>query len=92
MTIIEPLGARVLVSPLEDELKTASGLYLPETAKEKPQRGRIEAVGSEEELTISLEVGDVVVFDRYAGTELKFDGKTYLLMEEADILARLKEN
>ncbi len=85
---IEPLGARVLVKPLEQEGKTASGLYLPETAKEKPQTGLVVAVGDDEE--IKLKVNDKVLFAKYTGTEFKVDGTDYLLMECNDILARLK--
>lgn len=92
MTTIEPLGARVLVRPLEGELKTSSGLYLPETSREKPQRGQIEAVGDPEEMIVSLEVGDVVLFAKYSGTEIRIDGVDYLLMEEGDILARIHES
>jgi chaperonin GroES len=88
---IEPLGARVLILPDEGEDKTASGLYLPETAKEKPQRGTIEAVGDDEEMITNLAVGDHVLFPKYSGTEIKLDGKTYLLMEEGDVLARITE-
>jgi chaperonin GroES len=85
---IEPLGARVLVKPLEQEGKTATGLYLPETAKEKPQTGLVVAVGDDEE--IKLKVNDKVLFAKYTGTEFKVDGAEYLLMECNDILARLK--
>lgn len=87
---IEPLGARVLVLPVEGEAKTAGGVLLPETAKEKPQQGTIEAVGNEEEMLTDLKVGDLVLFPKYTGTEVKYDGKTYLLMDEADVLARIK--
>lgn len=85
---IEPLGARVLVKPLEQGEKTSSGLYLPETAKEKPQTGLVVAVGDDEE--IKLKVDDKVLFAKYTGTEFKVDGEQYLLMECSDILARLK--
>lgn len=86
---IEPLGARVLILPSEGEETTASGLYLPETAKEKPQQGTIEAVGDSEEMITDLKVGDVVIFPKYSGTEIKIEGKAYLLMDEADVLARV---
>ncbi len=92
MTTIEPLGTRVLIRPLEEDLKTSSGLYLPETAREKPQRGAVEAVGDPEEMTYGLTVGDVVLFEKYTGTELRLDGGTFLLMDEGDILARIREN
>ncbi len=88
---IEPLGARVLIRPLAQESKTSSGIILPETAKEKPQQGMIEAVGSEEEMMSDLAVGDRVLFPKYSGTEIKVDDVEYLIMDESDVLARLKE-
>ena len=89
-TGIEPLGARVLILPLEGETQTPGGILLPETAKEKPQQGIIEAVGSDEEMNTDLKVGDRVLFPKYTGTEIKFEGQTYLLMNEDDVLARIK--
>lgn len=86
---IEPLGARVLIRPSEGEDKTASGLYLPETAKEKPQQGTVEAVGSADDMTTDLKVGDVVIFPKYSGTEIKIGGVAYLLLDESDVLARI---
>ncbi len=89
---IRPLGDRVVVEPLEQEEQTASGLFLPETAKEKPQQGRVVAVGlgkkDEDGERISLDVseGDTVLFAKYAGTEIKLDGKKVLIMKESDIL------
>jgi chaperonin GroES len=85
---IEPLGTRVLIRPLEQENRTASGLLLPETAKEKPQTGEVMAVGDEEE--IKLKVNDKVLFTKYSGAEFKLDGVEYLLLEANDVLARLK--
>lgn len=87
---IEPLGARVLVLPIEGESQSPGGVLLPETAKEKPQQGTIEAIGDSEEMTTNLKVGDRVLFPKYTGTEIKFEGKTYLLMDESDVLARIK--
>ena len=87
---IEPLGARVLVLPIEGEAQSPGGVLLPETAKEKPQQGTIEAIGDEEEMMTDLKVGDRVLFPKYTGTEIKYEGKTYLLMNEDDILARIK--
>lgn len=87
---IEPLGARVLVLPVEGESQTPGGVLLPETAKEKPQQGTIEAVGDEEEMVTDLKVGDLVLFPKYTGTEIKYEGKTYLLMDEDSVLARIK--
>ncbi len=89
---IEPLGARVLILPDEGEEQTASGIYLPETAKEKPQQGTVEAVGDEEEMVTDLQVGDKVIFPKYSGTEIKIDGTAYLLMDESDVLARIKQD
>ena len=85
---IEPLGTRVLIRPLEQESRTASGLLLPETAKEKPQTGEVMAVGNDEE--IKLKVNDKVLFAKYSGAEFKLDGVEYLLLEANDVLARLK--
>lgn len=84
---IQPLGNRVVILPLENESKTALGLYIPETAKEKPQTGEVVAIGDAED--IKLRVGDRVLFAKYTGTEFKMDGKDYLLMECGDVLARL---
>ncbi len=87
---IEPLGPRVLIRPLDKETTTKSGIILPETAKEKPQQGRIEALGSEEELLTDLAVGDTVLFAKYSGNEIELDGTKYIIMEESDVLARIK--
>ncbi len=87
---IEPLGARVLVLPIEGETQSPGGVLLPETAKEKPQQGTIEAIGDGEEMTTDLKVGDRVLFPKYTGTEIKYQGQTYLLMNEDDVLARIK--
>jgi chaperonin GroES len=84
---IEPLGARVLVQPLEQQSRTASGIILPETSKEKPQTGLIIAVGDDED--IKVKVDDKVLFAKYTGTEVKLDGIDYLLMDHSDILARV---
>ncbi len=83
---LQPLGTRVLIQPLEQESKTASGLLLPETAKEKPQTGLVVAVGDDEEM--KLKVNDKVLFAKYSGTEFKLDGKEYLLLEASDVLAK----
>ncbi|HRE28266.1 MAG TPA: co-chaperone GroES [Anaerolineales bacterium] len=84
---IQPLGTRVLLRPVEDEAKTASGLLLPETAKEKPQTALVVAIGDDE--TIKVKVDDKVLFAKYTGTEVKYDGVSYLLIESNDILARI---
>ena len=92
---IRPLDDRVLVEPLEAEEKTAGGILLPDTAKEKPQRGKIIAVGpgklrdSGDRTALSVKVGDEVLFGRYAGSEIKEGGKEYKVMRESDILAKI---
>ncbi len=85
---IKPLSDRVLVQPMEAESKTASGLIIPETAKEKPQKGTIVAVGpGTKDEQMQVKVGDVVLYGKYAGTELSVDGKDYLMMKQSDVLA-----
>jgi chaperonin GroES len=93
--MIKPLGERVLIEPIAKEETTASGIVLPDTAKEKPQEGKVVAVGSgainKDGVRIALEVkeGDRVLFSKYAGTEVKYEGKEYLIMKESDIHAVL---
>ena len=89
MTMIQPMGARVLIRPAQKENKTNSGLILPETAKEKPQQGIVEAVGGEDDMLTDLAVGDTVIFPKYSGSEIKMDGVEYLIMDEGDVLARV---
>jgi chaperonin GroES len=86
---VQPLGARVLVKLIEEESYTPSGLVLPDTAKDKPQRGEVVAVGDDEEM-IKVAVGDRVFFARYTGTELRLDNRDYLILEAADLLAVLR--
>jgi chaperonin GroES len=83
---LQPLGSRVLIKPLEQEGKTASGLLLPESAREKPQTGLVVAVGDDEE--IKLKVNDKILFAKYSGSEFKLDGTEYLLLEANDVLAK----
>ena len=88
----KPLGGRVLVEPIEQEEVTAGGIVLPETAKEKPQQGKILAAGpgdrndKGERIAMDVKVGDVVLFDKYSGTEVKIEGKKVLILRESDIL------
>jgi len=85
---IKPLADRVLIAPAPAETTTASGLIIPDNAKEKPQKGTVVAVGSgkvDEPLTVK--VGDTVLYGKYGGTDLKLDGTDYLMMRESDILA-----
>jgi len=87
---IKPLADRVLVEPQAAETKTASGIIIPDSAKEKPQQGKVVAVGNgtkEEPLTVK--VGDTVLYGKYAGTELRLEGNDYLIMKESDIFAIL---
>ena len=87
---IKPLADRVLIEPAEAETKTASGLYIPDTAKEKPQRGKVIAVGSgKKDEPMELKTGDVVLYGKYAGTEINVEGKDYLMMRQSDVLAVL---
>jgi chaperonin GroES len=85
---IKPLADRVLIEPMAAETKTASGIYIPDTAKEKPQKGKVIAVGpGTKDEKITVKVGDTVLYGKYSGTELKFNGADYLMMRESDILA-----
>jgi len=87
---IKPLADRVLIEPKEAETKTASGIYIPDTAKEKPQAGKVVAVRSgKKDEPMELKVGDNVLYGKYAGTEINVDGKDYLMMRQSDILAVL---
>lgn len=86
---VQPLGARVLLEILADEATTSSGLVLPDTAKEKQQKGVVIAVGDDEEM-IKVSVGDRVLFPKYSGTELSTGGKDYLVIDAGELLAVLK--
>ena len=90
--MIKPIGDRVVIKVVEREEKTASGLFLPDTAKEKPQEGEIIAVGTgkvvgNSVVALDVNTGDRVIYSKYAGTEVKYDGVEYLILREADILA-----
>ena len=90
---LKPLGGRVIVEPIEQEEKTAGGIILPETAKEKPQEGKVIAAGpgdrneDGERMEMEVQVGDKVLYAKYSGTEIKLDGKKVLILRESDILA-----
>jgi chaperonin GroES len=92
---IKPLGERVVVKVLEKETKTKSGIVLPDTAKEKPQMGKVIAVGpgkmldNGQRLAMEVKTGDQVLFAKYSGTEVKLDGEEYMILKENDILAIL---
>jgi chaperonin GroES len=91
--MIKPLGDRVVVKPLEAEEKTRGGILLPDSAKEKPQEGKVVAVGSGrildngQKIPLEVKVGDVVLFARYGGQEVKIEADEYLILSEKDILA-----
>ncbi|HLP12571.1 MAG TPA: co-chaperone GroES [Flavobacteriales bacterium] len=88
MANIKPLADRVLIEPAEAESKTASGIIIPDTAKEKPQRGKVVAVGNgKKDEPMTVKVGDHVLYGKYSGTEIQVEGKDYLIMKEADIYA-----
>ncbi len=95
--VLKPLGDRLVVEPTEKETTTASGLVLPDTASEKPQQGSIIAVGpgardaDGNRIDMDVSEGDVVLFAKYAGTEIKVDGKKLLILKESDILAIVQE-
>jgi chaperonin GroES len=90
---LKPLGSRVVIEPLESEEVTAGGIVLPETAKEKPQKGTILASGPGDRdedgkrIALDVKVGDIVLYAKYSGTEIKVDGKKLLILRESDILA-----
>jgi len=92
---LEPMGDRLVVKPMQSEEKTKSGIYLPDTAKEKPQEGKVIAVGpgrmtedGKTRITPDVEVGDIVLYTKYGGSEIKIDGEEFIIMRESDILAK----
>ena len=93
---IKPLGDRIVVKPLEQEEEKVGGIIIPDTAKEKPQEGEVVAVGpgklleSGERQAPSVAVGDKILYGKYSGTEIKYDGEEYLIVREDDILAKLE--
>ena len=93
--MLKPLGDRIVIELIEAEEKTSSGIVLPDSAKEKPQEGKVIAVGTgrvlENGQRVNLEVseGDHIIFSKYAGTEVKFEGTEYLILRESDILATI---
>ena len=94
---LKPLGSRVLVEPIEAEEITAGGIVLPETAKEKPQKGKVLSVGpgdrdeDGDRIALDVKTGDVVLFAKYGGTEIKVDGKKLLILRENDLLAIVED-
>ena len=85
---VKPLADRVQVEPAQAETTTASGIIIPDTAQEKPQKGQVVAIGNgKKDEPLTVKVGDTVLYGKYSGTELKFEGKDYMIMRESDILA-----
>ncbi|MDD4569117.1 MAG: co-chaperone GroES [Tepidanaerobacteraceae bacterium] len=92
---IKPLGDRIVIKALEKEEKTKGGIVLPDTAKEKPQKGEVLAVGTGEiidgnKVPLEVKVGDKIIFSKYAGTEIKLDDVEYLILRQSDVLAILE--
>ncbi|MCM3761093.1 co-chaperone GroES [Alkalihalobacillus oceani] len=91
--MLKPLGDRIVIELVESEEKTASGIVLPDSAKEKPQEGKVVAVGTGrvtdngERIALEVSEGDSIIFSKYAGTEVKYDNKEYLILRESDVLA-----
>ncbi|HEY51348.1 MAG TPA: co-chaperone GroES [Dehalococcoidia bacterium] len=91
---LQPLADRLVVKPIEAEEKTKAGIYLPDTAKEKPQEGEVVAVGpgrlsdDGKRIAMDIKVGDIVIYAKYGGTEIKFDDVEYMILRESDILAK----
>jgi chaperonin GroES len=95
--VLKPLEDRIVVSPLEAEQVTASGLVIPDTAKEKPQEGKVLAVGpgrfddKGSRVPVDVKVGDVVLYSKYGGTEVKYSGEEYLVLSARDVLAVIEK-
>jgi chaperonin GroES len=91
---LQPLGDRLVVKPMQSEEKTKSGIYLPDTAKEKPQEGKVIAVGpgkvtdDGKRIPMEVEVGDIIIYAKYGGSEIKIDDEELIIMHESDILAK----
>jgi chaperonin GroES len=85
---IRPLGDRVLVEPAPAEVRTSSGIIIPDTAQEKPQKGKVVAAGNgKKDEPMTVKIGDTILYGKFSGTEFKFEGKDYLIMKESDIYA-----
>ncbi|GAF14796.1 heat shock protein 60 family co-chaperone GroES [Bacillus sp. JCM 19046] len=91
--MLKPLGDRIIIEQIQLEEKTASGIVLPDSAKEKPQEGKVVAVGTGrvtengEKVALEVKEGDAIIFSKYAGTEVKYEGTDYLILRESDVLA-----
>ncbi len=88
---IKPLDDRLLVEPIEEESKTASGLYIPDTAKEKPRIGKVIAVGTDEDLKEKVKEGDKILFAKYGGEEVETNGTSFKIIQRSDVLAVIED-
>jgi chaperonin GroES len=89
---IKPLADRVIIEPMSAEVKTASGIYIPDTAQEKPQKGKVLAVGTgTKDEVMTLKVGDSVLYGKYAGTEITYENDKFLIMRQSDVLAVIEK-
>ena len=90
---VQPLGERLLIKPIKEEKKTEGGIVLPDTAKEKPMKAEVVAVGPavEDDSDFQVRVGDKVIFSKYAGTEIKIDDEDYIIIDKDDVLAKYEE-
>lgn len=86
-----PLGSRLLIKPIQEEKRTEGGIVLPDTAKEKPMKAEIIAVGNLEDSDVDLRVGDKVIFSKYSGTEIKIEDEDYIIIDVEDILAKIED-
>ena len=91
--MFKPLGLRILVERMEEEAKTASGIIIPDNAKEKPLEGKVVAISKEveEDENLPINVGDIVVFAKYSGTDITIDGKEYLVLNTDDVLGKIEK-
>jgi chaperonin GroES len=88
---IKPLDDRLLVEPIEDEERTSSGLYIPDTAKEKPRMGKVIAVGTDEDLKEKISEGDKILFAKYGGEEIEMNNNVYKILQRSDVLAVVED-
>ncbi|SHH36808.1 co-chaperone GroES [Thermosipho atlanticus] len=88
---VRPLGSRLLIKPITEEKRTEGGIVLPDTAKEKPMKAEVIAVGNIEDSDIEINVGDKVIFSKYSGTEIKIEDEDYIIIDLDDILAKIED-
>ncbi|MBO8160816.1 MAG: co-chaperone GroES [Thermosipho sp. (in: Bacteria)] len=86
-----PLGSRLLIKPIKEEKRTEGGIVLPDTAKEKPMKAEVIAIGNIEDTDFEIRVGDRVIFSKYSGTEIKIEDEDYIIIDVDDILARIED-